>query len=86
MSTTEIFEEVLDPFLDCLTPEAAKKIIALRAKPEVQKRLDELGDGANEGTLSPEERADYERLLAVYHMITVFQSKARQYLKDQHHS
>jgi hypothetical protein len=81
MSSTEIVDEVFEPFMDCLTPEVARKIVALRAKPEVQKRLDELGDRANEGTLSSDERAEYERFLSLYRMITILQSKARQYLK-----
>jgi hypothetical protein len=83
MSTAEILEEVFDPVMDCLTPEAARKIVALRAKPEVQKRLDELGDRANEGMLTPEERVEYERFLHLNHMIALLQSKARQFLKAQ---
>jgi hypothetical protein len=81
MSTTEIFEELFDPFMDCLTPDAAQKIVAFRARPEVQKRVDELGDRANEGTLIAAERSEYERYLTLYHLITVAQSKARQFLK-----
>jgi hypothetical protein len=36
MGTTELIEQVLDPFIACLTPEAARKIVALRAAPAVQ--------------------------------------------------
>lgn len=80
MSTAEMLEQVLDPFVDCLTPEAARKIIALRADPDLQARLDELADGANEGTLTGEEQAEYEKFRATFHMITLLQSKARQIL------
>ena len=83
MSTTEILEHVLDPFVDCLTPDGARKIVALRAEPEVQRRLDELADRANEGSLTAEERTDYERLRAIFHVITLLQSKARQLLGSQ---
>jgi hypothetical protein len=55
MSTTEIFEQALDPFVECLTPEAARRIVALRAEPADQTRLDELAEKANEGTLAPDE-------------------------------
>jgi hypothetical protein len=83
MSTTEILEQVLDPFVDCLTPEAAQKIVALRAEPAGQLRLDELADRAKEGTLTAEEHAEYERFRATFHMISLLQSKARQFLGTQ---
>jgi hypothetical protein len=83
MSTTEIFEQALDPFVECLTPEAARKIVALRAHTAVQARLDELADRANEGLLSPDERVEYEKFRAVFHLITLLQSKARRVLNGQ---
>lgn len=83
MSTTELLEQVLDPFVDCLTPEAARTVVALRAGPEVQMRLDQLADRANEGTLTPKERAEYEKFRATFHMVTLLQSKARQLLNAQ---
>jgi hypothetical protein len=83
MSTTEILEQVLDPFVECLTPESAQKIVALRAAPAAQTRLDELADRANDGLLTPEEQAEYEKFRATFHMITLLQSKARQFLGMQ---
>jgi hypothetical protein len=44
MSTTELLEQALDPLVDCLTPEAARKIAGLRAEPQLQQRLDELAE------------------------------------------
>jgi hypothetical protein len=83
MSTTEILEQVLDPFVECLTPESARKIVALRAAPEAQARLEQLADRANEGELTPVEQAEYEKFRATFHMITLLQSKARQFLGTQ---
>jgi hypothetical protein len=77
MSTTEIFEQALDPFVECLTPEAARRIVGLRADSADQARLDELAEKANEGSLTPDERAEYEKFRAVFHMITLLQSRAR---------
>ena len=81
MSTTEIFEQALDPFMECLTPESAGKIAALRAAPAAQTRLDELADRANDGLLTADERIEYEKYRAVFHFITLLQSKARELLK-----
>jgi hypothetical protein len=77
MSSADILELALDPVVDCLTPDSARRIVALRADPLAQQRLDELADLANEGKLSAGERADYERFLAMFHFITLLQSKAR---------
>jgi hypothetical protein len=81
MSSQEILQQTLDPILDCLTPEAAKRIAELRASPELQSRLDMLADRANEGILTPDERAEYDQFIALWHLITILQSKARQFLK-----
>jgi hypothetical protein len=72
-----LLDRVLEPFVECLTREAAQKIVNLRAEPQVQARLDELADKANEGQLSNEERAEYDRYLAAFHFITGLQAQAR---------
>lgn len=79
MGTAEILDRVLDPFVGCLTAESAAKIATLH-EPAVQTQFDELADRANEGTLSPQDRADYEKLRATFHMVSLLQSKARQFL------
>jgi hypothetical protein len=83
MSTTDLLEQVLDPLVECLTPEAARTVVALRADPELQARLDQLADRANEGSMTPAERAEYEKFRATFHMVTLLQSKARQLLNAQ---
>jgi hypothetical protein len=82
MSTAELLERVLDPLAECLTPDAARKIIALRADPPTQARIDELADKANQGLLTAEDRRDYERFLATFHVITILQSRARRVLQQ----
>ena len=83
MSTTDLLEQVLDPVVDCLTPEAARTVVSLRAPPDVQARMDQLADLANEGVLTPSDSADYEKFRATFHVITFLQSKARQLLSAQ---
>jgi hypothetical protein len=80
MSAAELLEQVLDPFVDCLTSDAARKIVALRADPDVQSRLDQLAERANEGSLTREEFTEYEKFRATFHMVTLLQSKARRLL------
>lgn len=52
-------DRVLDPLAACLNREAAMSIIDLRIDPEIQARVEVLAERANEGTLTPDERAEY---------------------------
>ena len=75
--STSLLDQLTEPFAECLTAEAAQKIVALRADEAIQSRVDELADRANQGTLTPEEAAEYDRYLAAFHFVTVMQAKAR---------
>jgi len=74
---TAVLDQVFEPVTQCLTPEVARRIAALRASPEVQERLDELADKSSEGTLTAEERADYEAWVRTINFLSVLQAKAR---------
>lgn len=79
MNTT-LLDRVIEPFAECLTTAAARKIVALRADAEMQTRVDELADKANDGQLTDEERAEYDRYLAAFHFVTIMQARARRLL------
>ena len=79
MNTT-LLDRVIEPFAECLTTSAARKIVALRADAEMQTRVDELADKANDGLLTDEERAEYDRYLAAFHFVTIMQARARRLL------
>ena len=76
-------DRVLDPVMGCFTPEVARNVANLRADPETQARLENLANKANEGQLSAEERAIYDRFLEAFHFVTVLQAKAREFLRRQ---
>jgi len=80
--TTDLLDSLIEPFTDCLTPEAAAKIVGVRADSATQARIDELAEKANEGLLTDDERDDYDRLLAWFHIVTILQAKARRVLRD----
>ena len=46
-----------------------------------QARLEDLAEKANEGQLSTEEAALYDRYLEAYHLVTILQAKARAFLR-----
>jgi len=77
-----ILARLLAPVGDCLTPEVARHLVALRAEPDVQARLDELADKCTEGQLTAEERAEYETAVAAIEFISVLQARARRLLSQ----
>ncbi len=83
MSHVEILEELLEPVGACLTPEVAGRLVALRAAPCVQARLDEFADRSTEGTLTAAERSEYESYLRGMNFIAILQAQARRVLTQQ---
>jgi hypothetical protein len=82
-AVTDVLDRVLDPIMECLTPEVAFRLANLRADTRTQARLDELADMANERQLAPQERAEYDRYLEAFHFVTVLQLKARTFLEKK---
>ena len=58
-------------------------MVALRADPQFQERLDVLADRCTEGLLTPEEREEYETYVRAIHIIAILQAKARKLLANQ---
>ena len=80
--STALLDRLFEPFAECLTAEAARKIVALRANDSEQARVDELAEKANHGLLTDAERIDYDRYLAVFHFVTMMQARARRLLQN----
>lgn len=86
MQTTpelKTLDRLLDPIRDCFTTEVARRIVALRADETVQACLDELAEKNAEGTITPDERGEYEALISAGNLIAVLQAKARSALKAE---
>jgi hypothetical protein len=79
MSST-LLDRLIEPFAQCLTIDAARRIVDLRADDALQSRVDELAEKANRGTLTDDERADYDGYLAAFHFVTLVQARARRML------
>lgn len=73
---------VMAPFGRCLTPAAAKEILALRADAAATRRLGALAAKCDKGTLTPEERAEYQLFVEVGDLVALLQAKARRYLAE----
>lgn len=75
--TTTVLDRLIEPLAECLTMDAARRIVALRADDASQQYVDGLADKANQGTLAENEKFEYDQCLAAFHFITVMQVRAR---------
>jgi hypothetical protein len=73
---------LLDPVSRCLTPEVARRLVELRADPELQKRIDTLADKCTADRLTLEEREEYETYVRTSRFIAILQAKARKLLSQ----
>ena len=78
--TSHALDRLLDPVTECLTPDALRELVNLRADPDFQDRLDLLADKNTEGQLSPAERDEYETYVHAIGVISLLQAKARKQL------
>jgi len=73
---------MVDPISRVFTPEAARQILQVRADEETQRRIDELADKCNEGTLTADERTEYQSFVSWFNLLTLLQAKARTFLTN----
>jgi len=76
-------DQMFDLLTQCLTTESAKRLLKLRAGPKLQKQIDELADKCTEGSLTPDERAEYGEFVALDTYIAILKSKVRQRLAKE---
>lgn len=76
-SNTAVLDKLFDPVEKCFTPEVARRLVGVRAPADVQDRLDELADKCSDGTLTADERSEYETYVRTINFIGVLQAKAR---------
>ena len=75
-----LLDQIIEPFAECLTQEAARKIVAIRADEELQHRVDALANKANAGTLTESKQSEYDRYVAAFHFVTILQARARRFI------
>jgi hypothetical protein len=81
MATVERFlDRYLDPVTDALTPYVAQRILDLEPEAEVVCRVEELGQKADAGTLTDDERDEYRALADAGTLVALLKAKARRVL------
>jgi hypothetical protein len=72
------FDRGVEPVFRILTQDQARQILAYRADPELQQKIEVLAAKSNEGELTDEERAEYEGYVRANKFVAIMQAKARQ--------
>jgi len=78
---TTIWDRVIDPEKEDLSPDAARSLMRLDFRDQDRKRMLELAAGRQAGTLLPAELAEAEEYRRATDVLTLLQSKARRCLK-----
>jgi hypothetical protein len=71
---------LLEPLSLCLDAESARRLVAFKIDPQVLARIEVLGERANEGQLTADERSEYEALINAADSISILRLKARRHL------
>ncbi|NLY02005.1 MAG: hypothetical protein GXY83_38470 [Rhodopirellula sp.] len=81
MKSTSVLHRVLEPVVRSLPTETARQLARAEADEELQQRIEELACKANEGTLTPEERSEYEAYVDAGDIVATLQAVARKVLQ-----
>jgi hypothetical protein len=80
MNAAAGLDGLLEPLSLCLDAESARRLVAFQIDPQVLARIEMLGEGANEGQLTADERSEYEALINAADFISILRLKAHRHL------
>ena len=80
MNAATGLDGLLEPLSLCLDAESARRLAAFRIDPQVLARIEVLGERANEGHLTADERSEYEALINAADFISILRLKAQRHL------
>ncbi len=80
MKDVAILDQLISRLAECLTPESARRLLALKADPKIQTHVDHLASRHSQGLLSPEEEAEYGQYVSYNTFVAILKSKVRQLL------
>jgi hypothetical protein len=75
-----VLDRLLAQLGECLTPESARRLLALKADSTLQARVDSLAERHRQGLLTPDEAAEYGKYVSYSTFVAILKSKARQLL------
>jgi hypothetical protein len=82
MQIPSALDQFLNPTAGWLTPQGAKQLVDWSVSDDLRKRIEELGQKANLGSLTDEEDAEYRAYLDDAEIVCLLQAKARRLFKN----
>lgn len=83
MTTSHTIDRFFGLDSEQLTAPMASAILTFTATDEVKQRVAELADKANFGTITTDEREEYERYIELDSLLAIAKARARKYLTQQ---
>jgi len=77
-----VADQLLDPIIDCLTPDVARCIVNAQLDQNTQAMIDELAEKANRGTLTASERDCYSEIVEYIDLVSIIKLKARRKIQN----
>jgi hypothetical protein len=78
--SARVLDQSMASLADCLTPESARRLLALKADRKLQARVDDLAERHSRGEPSSQEQAEYGGYVSFSTFVAILNSKARQLL------
>ncbi|MBI2928523.1 MAG: hypothetical protein HYY24_22875 [Verrucomicrobia bacterium] len=82
VTPARLLGDIVEPLGRALTPSSAREILSIRASEAARGRVAELAERCNRGTLTTEERAEYQLFVEVGDIVALLQTRARIYLSE----
>ena len=86
LTEADILEKVVAPNVADLTPAAARSLLGFKFDASTTKRIRQLVQKNNRGTISADERIDLEKFLRVGQFLDLVHAKARLSLQESNSS
>jgi hypothetical protein len=80
--SASVLDQLVAPLGECLTPESARRLLALKADRKLQAVVDDLAVRHSRGELTSEEQAEYGSYVSFSTFVAILKSKARQLLAN----
>lgn len=81
-ASNDPFGRVVDPYFRVLSEETLRQLVEVGSDSSLDDRVEELAGKCNEGTLTAEERAEYEAYVRANTFISLMRAQARKVLAD----
>ncbi|HEV2293526.1 MAG TPA: hypothetical protein VGR35_06695 [Tepidisphaeraceae bacterium] len=85
-SVATLLDRVLATWAQGLTPDSAEQVLRFQLDADTQRRIEQLADGAAQGTLTEADLEEYDEFVEAIDLIGILKAKARDALVRRAHA